>query len=100
MAYYPKAKVILNRRRDMNAWFSSTQDRSQEMFSWWMWMLSWVDGRLYWLWRMSYLVMYGYYDDDFKGNGKGYAKAHYVDLQDYLKDHGREYLEWSVEDGW
>lgn len=44
--------------------------------------------------------MYGYYDGDFEANGKAFAKAHYVDMEDYARDHGREYLEWCEEDGW
>ena len=100
MEYYPAAKVILNRKRDMNAWYTRTQETNLEIFNWWMWLLSWFDRRLYWLWRTRHLTMHGFYGGDFEGNGKAYAKAYYVDLEDYAKDHGRECLEWCVEDGW
>jgi hypothetical protein len=94
MAYYLDAKVILNRRRDTDAWHAS------RVFSIPMWTLSWLDTGLWWLWWNFDLVMRGYYDGDFDKNGKRVAEKHYKDLERSLSSNGRSYLYWSVEQGW
>ncbi|KAJ3521965.1 hypothetical protein NM208_g13061 [Fusarium decemcellulare] len=75
LSFYPDAKVILNRRRD-------------------------VDACICWLWWNFELVMKGYYNGDFDRNGKSVFKEHYEQLEKRLTNDKRPYLEWSVEDGW
>lgn len=100
MAFYPDAKVILNRRRDIDAWYASMEKNCLEAFNWPMWILSWFDTRMCWLWWNFDLVMRGYYDNDFKKHGKRVATEHYEALEDKLQSSRRPYLDWSVEQGW
>ena len=100
MAYYPDAKVILNRRRDTDAWHASMKKTCLEVFSVPMWTLSWFDTSLCWLWWNFDLVMRGYYDGDFDKNGKQVAEKHYKNLERSLAGNNRYYLDWSVEQGW
>ncbi|KAF5011612.1 hypothetical protein FDECE_2275 [Fusarium decemcellulare] len=84
LSFYPDVKVILNRRRDVDAWYSSMKKTCFEVFSWPMWTL----------------IMKGYYNGDFDRNGKSVFKEHYEQLEKRLTNDKRPYLEWSVEDGW
>lgn len=100
MALYPDAKVILNRRRDADAWHASMKRSCLEVFSIPMWTLSWFDTGLCWLWWNFDLVMRGYYGGDFDKNGKRVSAKHYEDLRRSLMSNNRPYLDWSVEQGW
>ncbi|KAF5603998.1 hypothetical protein FPCIR_1059 [Fusarium pseudocircinatum] len=100
MSYYPNAKVILNRRRDVDAWYASMKKTCLEVFSWPMWILSWFDTSICWLWWNFELVMKDYYRGDFDQYGKQVSEEHYKRLEERLADDQRPYLDWSVEDGW
>lgn len=100
MDFYPNAKIILNRRRNVDAWYESMQKTCLQVFSWPMWTLSWFDTRICWLWWNFWLVMQGYYNGDFQAHGKRVSEEHYEKLEMKLEAEGREYLDWSVEDGW
>ncbi|OAF57838.1 hypothetical protein VC83_05494 [Pseudogymnoascus destructans] len=95
--FYPRAKVVLNRRRDMNAWHRSLNEAAQMILrSWGVWGLS--------LGRGAVLVVSecGVVDGDcgFKKNGKEWARSYYERLEKKLERDGREYLDWEVQDGW
>ena len=98
--YYSQAKVILTGRRDTNGWYRSAQLAEQELSTWRLWLLSWFDVQLYYLWRMFALVLQAFFDHDLEEKGKVYARAHYVELEDHLKSKKQTYLEWSEDDGW
>lgn len=100
MQFYPDAKVILNRRRDMDTWYTSMQNTCMQAFSWPMWVFGWFDTGLTWLWWTFWLVMHGYYHGDFEKHGKTVAKQHYEKLENALAEQQREYLDWSVDEGW
>jgi len=48
MAYYPAAKVVLNRRRDIDAWHKSMKATALAVFGPIMWTFSWFDTSLWW----------------------------------------------------
>jgi hypothetical protein len=100
MAFYPQAKVILNRRKDTEAWYKSMQKTCVPYFSWPMWTLSWFDSRFCWLWWNFEIVFKDVYHGDFNLYGKQVAEQHYEDLARSCREQDREYLNWSVEDGW
>lgn len=98
--FYPRAKVILNRRRNMDAWYKSMQSTALAAFSWPLWILTWFDSNLCWLWWTFDLALRVNYDGDFNKNGKRMAREHYRRLEESLAEQQRDYLDWSVEDGW
>ncbi|KAJ6444599.1 acyl coA binding protein domain-containing protein [Purpureocillium lavendulum] len=100
MAYYPDARVVLNRRKDVDAWYASMRRTCLQVFGWPMWVMSWFDTELCWLWWNFWEVMLGYYCGDFERYGKQVAVEHYEKLERSLAQQKRDYLEWTVEDGW
>ncbi|KAJ5279262.1 hypothetical protein N7478_004634 [Penicillium angulare] len=100
MEFYPHAKVILNRRRNIDAWYDSMQSTIMAAFSWSLWTLTWFDSNLCWLWWAFDLAQRVYYENDFNKNGKRVAQEHYCRLEDSLAEQQREYLDWTVQDGW
>ncbi|CVL06460.1 uncharacterized protein FMAN_03671 [Fusarium mangiferae] len=100
LTYYPNAKVIINRRRHVDDWYSSMKKTCLEVFSWPMWVLSWFDTSICWLWWNFELVMKEYYKGDFEKFGKETFKNHYKDLESRLTKDERPFLDWTVEDGW
>lgn len=112
MDYYPKAKVILNRRRDVDAWFQSLKVNCLGVFSWPMWVFSWFDPLIDLLWNTFGLSFSGYYRKDFKNDWRGFStrdfiengttvfQQHYDGLEEACRDRDREWLDWSVDDGW
>ncbi|KAL5349174.1 hypothetical protein ACLOAV_005462 [Pseudogymnoascus australis] len=101
--FYPGAKVVLNRRRDMDAWHRSLNGAAEMVLgSWGVWGLSWWDAELFWWYRSAVLWMgiMGEGKGGFKQNGKEWAEKYYERLEEKLKGEGREYLDWEVQDGW
>lgn len=98
--YYPDAKVVLNRRRDYEAWRRSMQSTCLQVFSWPMWIMSWFDARLFWLWRTFHLSYHGYFDGHFDQNSRTVYDKHYRMLEASLRQQNRAWLDWTVEDGW
>ncbi|KAF5723691.1 P-loop containing protein [Fusarium mundagurra] len=88
LSYYLTAKVILGRRWNVNAWYESMKT-CLEVFSWPMWMLSWFDMNICWLWWHFDLVMKGYYNGDFEKYGKQVSKEHYERLEKRMADDQR-----------
>lgn len=102
LAAYPDAKVILNRRKDVDAWHASMKGsifktfdnvflRACRLFS----------SRLFWLWRIHDLSFgVRVKGNDFDKYGKDFYIEHYAELEKILNESGRPYLDWYVEDGW
>lgn len=101
--FYPQATVILNRRRNMDAWHRSLNEAAEMTIgSWIFWILSRWDARMYWWYRTVVLSisMMGKGPGGFKKNGKQWAEDYYRRLENKLNNEGREYLRWEVQQGW
>lgn len=101
--FYPGAKVILNRRRNMDDWHRSLSEAADLILGNWLVLtLSFWDAELYWWFRSAVLWMgiMGGPGQDFKRNGKEWAERYYERLEEKLKSEGREYLNWDVQQGW
>jgi hypothetical protein len=99
---YPEAKVILNRRRDVQAWKKSYREAVVPLIdSWAYWFFSWFHAEFFWGMALNYQMYYstlgrGKFDRD----GEKRYHEHYEPLEAILKESNREWLDWTVEDGW
>lgn len=103
LSFYPNAKVILNRRQDMDAWHRSLNEAAETLMgSWGVWVLSWFDTQLRWWYESAalWLGIMGRGEGGIKQNGKQWAKQYYQRLEGKLNKEGREYLDWESRDGW
>lgn len=101
--FYPEAKVVVNRRKDMDAWHRSLNEAAETVLgSWGLWVLSWWDAELFWWYKSAVLWMgiMGKGNGGFKRSGKDWAKCYYERLEAKLKNDGRDYLDWEVQEGW
>jgi hypothetical protein len=100
---YPDAKVILNTRSDLDAWYRS-MEQTMGYFDKnpidWDWCKSWFSAELFWVRQtMCRTMMPKFFRDNFASNGKWVYKQH-VALIRGLGLPKERLLEWSVEDGW
>ncbi|KAJ7188831.1 hypothetical protein C8R46DRAFT_878133 [Mycena filopes] len=103
LRFYPDARVIVNRRRDADAWHRSLDGAAQTVLrGWTLWTLSWFDPALFWWFTTAVLWMraMGQPSGDFTVDGKAWAEKYYDELEKTLKAERREYLEWEVSEGW
>ena len=111
IAAYPEAKVVLNVRRDVDAWHRSvirnllgaTND------SWAVYIFSWLTGRGFWSWmgsqRYFWPLLFRATDESegalgraVRRNGKWIYREHCAMIRGLVpKDN---LLEWDAEDGW
>lgn len=99
--YYPDAKVILTRRKDMDAWHRSLQGAMDQVFGWGLWFLRFWDAEFFWWYKMMVLcVLHISNYQSFGAQGKVFADSHYERLEKKLKADGRPYLNWYAQDGW
>lgn len=106
LAAYPDAKVILNVRPDMNAWYRSIDKTIVQGVdrSWTLWGMQWFSAEFHWLYSL-YLrngypgVFHGTTTtDSIQRNAKWVYRDHCNMVRGMVpKD---KLLEWSVEDGW
>lgn len=101
---YPNAKVVLNRRRDVKAWEESVKTNLFGMYaSWIKHFKTYFQTDLFWirLWGWSLLepLMTTPWEQNTEKMGEMYEK-HYDEIKNICRNEGREYLEWTVEDGW
>ncbi|KAE8151781.1 hypothetical protein BDV25DRAFT_138496 [Aspergillus avenaceus] len=102
IAAYPDAKVILNVRRDREAWYKSMQqtmgyfDRNPVDWDWWR---SWFCAELFWVRQtMGRGLMPRFFRGSFERNGLWVYEQHVAMIRGLGL--GARLLEWSVEDGW
>ncbi|KAF2254708.1 hypothetical protein BU26DRAFT_143852 [Trematosphaeria pertusa] len=97
---YPEAKVILNRRKDVDAWYRSIsatfapvqQDR-------WAAFCQWFSPDLYWSRRLLIREIFPcVYHNNFRANGKWVYREHCAMARGLVPK--EKFLEWGVEDGW
>lgn len=107
IAAYPEAKVMLNRRKDLNAWHDSvTASQAVLGESWSLWFNSFMTSGFFWpyhvyaryLWRLLFRAEHGEVGQAIRRNGKWIYREHENMIRGLVpKD---RLLEWSVEDGW
>jgi len=107
IAAYPEAKVILNTRRDLDAWHrSAINNLGLVSESWVVYLTSWFTTYGYWSWslweRYLWLLLFRSYDGDLgsaiRKNGKWIYKEHENMIRGLVPK--ERLLEWSVDDGW
>ncbi|CAG9953277.1 unnamed protein product [Clonostachys rosea f. rosea IK726] len=104
---YPEAKIILNHRKDIDAWHKSlmgTLARGPTL--WTFWILACLDKECFWNWQCYLGYMWpglfraidGKVETGMLRNAKWVYRAHYAMVRGMVpKD---RLLEWSVDDGW
>ncbi|KAJ5823484.1 hypothetical protein N7447_005824 [Penicillium robsamsonii] len=106
VAAYPDAKVVLNLRPDMDAWYRSINKTIVDGVdkSWYTWFLQWFSGEFHWLYSLYLREGYpGIFHsrttaDGIQKNAKWVYRDHCNMVRGMVpKDN---LLEWSVEDGW
>ncbi|KAF2232216.1 hypothetical protein EV356DRAFT_450567 [Viridothelium virens] len=114
LAAYPSALVILNRRRDIDAWNRSIEANFVPLLtSWWYVARSWFHTKAFWVRRCHEHVTRPCYAMEGVGVGRGEGavrermerrkrryEEHYAGLERVLKEQERPYLDWTVEEGW
>lgn len=104
--YYPHARVVVNRRRDMGAWHESLSEAARQALGgpsgWLLWAASWFDAQMYYWYRAVAVLCMGTIlgDGDFAGKGREWGERHYALLEEKLSNDKRQYLDWEVKDGW
>ncbi|OIW27920.1 hypothetical protein CONLIGDRAFT_682928 [Coniochaeta ligniaria NRRL 30616] len=107
IAAYPEAKVVLNMRRDVDAWHASvvrTLVHANE--SWAFWVASWLDRECFWAWhvyeRFLWPLLFRAPDGDMgkavRRNARWIAREHCDMIRGLVPK--ERLLEWYIDDGW
>ncbi|KAI1388125.1 uncharacterized protein F4822DRAFT_444565 [Hypoxylon trugodes] len=100
---YPDAKVILNVRKDVDAWyrsFNSTMGMFDKDTINLDWLLGWFCSDLFWIRQcMTRMEIPFFFWGSFAKNGKQVYRDHSESVKKMGLPADR-FLEWSVEDGW
>lgn len=67
---------------------------------WTFWILRWFDARVFNFWALFYQCTLGYDGCEFKKLGERVFVEHFVEMKKQLRRYEREWLDWSLEDGW
>lgn len=109
IAAYPEAKVILNYRTDIDAWYRSLRRAFlPTLEGWFLWLISRFSPRLYWAWQFYGDMMWPH---AFRGqrraagfgirhNAKWVHREHCALVRGLLVGQEERYLEWTVQNGW
>ncbi|KAI8653689.1 hypothetical protein LRP88_00574 [Fusarium phalaenopsidis] len=104
---YPNAKVVLNYRKDLDAWHrSASKTLANVKHNWVLWILSFLSRQGFWAWHVYLDFMWsGIFrglDNDIETgvarNGKWVYKEHCNMIRGLVPK--QRLLEWTVEDGW
>ncbi|KAF4454271.1 hypothetical protein F53441_3272 [Fusarium austroafricanum] len=107
IAAYPDAKVVLNTRKDLDAWHASAMKTLVGVNkSWAFYILSWLSKDCFWawhsyerfLWPGLFRALDGNIVTGIGRNGKWVYKEHCNMIRGLVPK--ERLLEWSVEDGW
>ena len=108
IAAYPDAKVILNHRRDIDAWYKSvTKHIAGINENWYMWFTSWWSWHGFWSWttyeKYMWPLLFRATDGAnlataIRRNGKWIYREHCAMIRGLVP--AENLLEWSIEDGW
>lgn len=93
-------KVILNRRKDVDAWDKSFRSALIKGLrdNWWLKAFSLFSPDYFWLRQFTSRLSIDYFNGSFEKHGLDVYRAHYRHLEDLMGE--GNYLEWTVEDGW
>ena len=93
-------KVILNRRKDVEAWDQSFRSALIVGLrdSWWLKALAIFSPDYFWRRQIRLRFMIDFFNGSFEKHRVNVYRAHYCQLEDMMGE--RKYLEWTVEDGW
>jgi hypothetical protein len=102
---YPNAKVIVNKREDVEAWYQSILKTFGTQSPFGSWSIALFDSELFWLKAGRDAIFSHMVDYDFARTGRDFYRKHYKEIEKTLeaeKAAGRErsVLRWKVEDGW
>ncbi|OAA71436.1 hypothetical protein ISF_01987 [Cordyceps fumosorosea ARSEF 2679] len=100
IAAYPDAKVILNVRKDVDAWHRSVAETLIPLHrSWAFWVRSWFCAELFWV-QVSFMRgnWSAFYRGDFDRNARSVLKEHCRAVRTHVAPD--QLLEWEVQDGW
>lgn len=97
---YPDAKVILNTRKDLDAWYQSHLKTVGVLGdSWSEWLCSWFQKDLYWRQRLIFReVVPWFYRGSFRSNGKWVYREHVAMVKGLVPP--EKLLVWGTEDEW
>ncbi|KAG8359423.1 hypothetical protein FVEN_g2880 [Fusarium venenatum] len=107
IAAYPDAKVVLNYRKDLDAWHQSAIKTLLSVWdSWLIFALSCLGKELFWVWHVYRRFMWpglfraldGDIDTGIGRNGKWVYKEHCNMIRGLVPK--ERLLEWTVQDGW
>lgn len=107
IAAYPEARVVLNRRPDLDAWHrSAIVNVAGIAENWQVYLTSWCTSYGYWswsvweryLWRLLFRAEDGNVANAIRRNGKWIYREHENMIRGLVPK--ENLLEWSVEDGW
>ena len=93
-------QIILNRRKDVEAWDKSFRAAVIPGLrdNWWLKALSIFSPDYFWVRQITLRFVIDFFNGSFEKHGMDFYKAHYRQLEDLV---GKGcYLEWTVEDGW
>lgn len=99
MKAYPDAMVIIN-RRELSSWHASMKKTAMAPFTWLLFILHFFDAEFFWVYRVFELGLVVWTNREFDQRGKEFAAAHYRTLEQLCKTQQRQYLDWTVEEGW
>ena len=98
---YPEAKVILNRRPNMEEWKASfrvtTLAAEQSLV---MRTCSYFVPELYWMQSVFKVCLAIMFQGDFEKNAETTYHKHYRELEEKLKSDRRGYIDWEAKEGW
>ncbi|KAK2867909.1 hypothetical protein FQN49_003349 [Arthroderma sp. PD_2] len=100
IAAYPKAKVILNMRRDVRAWHNSVMNTIiVHSRDWGFWFKSFFSAELFWA-QEGYFrgTLRWFYCGNFEENSINVLIKHHERIRSLVPED--QLLEWDVEDGW
>ncbi|CAH0046122.1 unnamed protein product [Clonostachys solani] len=103
---YPDAKVILNIRRDEDAWYQSVCKTLVGEMNPMLYIMSWFCTEMFWAWHVYWRFLWACQfrapDGDSRrgicGNGRWIYREHNNMIRGLVPK--EKLLEWSVEDGW
>ena len=100
---YPNAKIVLNRRSDLQKWKTSFEGSVLPLLdSWKYWWMSWFEADLFWNHWLTLKMYRLMLEGNFGRCAIGAYQLHWDEVEDVLKEQMRmeSCLEWTVEDGW